>query len=287
MKISYRSYPHPVLAYFSDDLVRCAFQATVMFDQTINLYRLSITGVLSNAELKSMIENGLAAFAVHVECSSTRYRRIWTSRNNAFTIEVPCYCVEGNVDVCIFVVALDSVDDYRNEKFHEDYEGRSFRVNKGDVLAVAEDRHFLAENRRDLLRNIPSIFTVSRATAPDSDSIDYELLGDKITIKLRSEIYDQYIGLSQAPHLYALLLSVAVVPVLTEVINEIFRSADPDSEFGDKRWYRVLRRRMAEIGFNADEGDPGVSSVVIAQRLLENRLEKAVSTIEELSMEGE
>src|SRR5690606_10347048 len=146
MRISYRSYPHPVLSYFSDDLVKCAFQATVEVETTSTFYRVTVRAELSSGDLTSLIRSGKAAYALHVECSPTRYRRITTSAEQVFVLDIPTSAVQGVVDLCVLIVATQPINEYRNANFHSDYGGRAFAVGKGDVLAVAEDRTFVAES---------------------------------------------------------------------------------------------------------------------------------------------
>ena len=201
MKITYRSYPHPVLSHFSDDLIRCAFQATVTVDTTRTFYKLQIETVLGDRDLKQLIDSGKAAYALHIESGATRYRRLVTSAEPVFTLDIPASAVEGAVDVCVLIVATDAIPDYRNKNFHPDYEGRGFAVSKGDVLAVTEDRTFLADNERDQLRRIPSIFEVARTTDREANAMEIELMGNKITIQLTSEDYDRYCTMVAASHL--------------------------------------------------------------------------------------
>ena len=285
MKISYRSYPHPVLAWFSDDLVKCAFQATVTLNQTLTTYKIIVSAVMSNKELQDMIESGTAAYALHIECSPTRYRTVQVSKDASFDFDLPVSAVEGNVDVCVLVVALAGSDKYTNANFHEDYGDREFKISKGDVLAVAEDRSFLAENKRDLLRQIPSIFTVARSTDEHAEALDYDNSGNKITIKLRSDDYDRYSSLAPATHLQPVLASMVVVPVLAEVLATISETEDPDQEYGSRRWYRVLARKLPEFGLDITAGDFGVSAVALSQKLLAEPFASGLQTVESISVE--
>lgn len=285
MKISYRSYPHPVLSYFSDDLVRCAFQATVTVDTSQSYFRLHVTCQLSSRDILVLIESGRAAYALHVECSATRYRRISLSDAPDFVLEVPASAVQGVVDVCVLVCAVQPIEGYANANFHSDYGTTRFSVSKGDVLAVAEDRVFVADSERDQLRRIPSIFEVARTTDPDAASMDIDLMGNKITIKLKSEDYDRYSALIPASHLEPVIASIVAVPVLIEVLENIRTSEDADQDFGNYRWYSVIKEKLESDGVSVASGEFPLNTVALTQKLLEQPVSLALQTIQAIAEE--
>lgn len=285
MKISYRSYPHPVLSYFSDDLVKCAFQATVTADTTQSYFRLHVACLLSNRDIRAFIESGRAAYALHIECSATRFRRMTLSQEPNFSYDIPASAVQGVVDVCVIVCATEHIENYKNSHFHADYGETRFSVSKGDVLAVAEDRTFLADNERDQLRRIPSIFEVARTTEPDAAAMDVDLMGNKITIQLRSEDYDRYSSLVPAAHLESVIASLVAVPVLVEAIESIRSSEDADQEYGNYRWYRVIKSKLKSDGIDLASGEFPTTTVALTQKLLDQPVSQALQTIELIAEE--
>ena len=285
MKISYRSYPHPVLSYFSDDLVRCAFQATVTVDTSQTYFRVNVMCQLSSKDLRSLIDTGQAAYAIHVECSATRYRRIALSSDSDFTFEIPASAAQGTVDICVLVCATQPIQTYANTNFHSDYAYTRFSVSKGDVLAVAEDRTFLADNERDQLRRIPSIFEVARTTDPDAATMDIDLMGNKITIQLKTEDYDRYSSLVPAAHLESVIASLIAVPALIEALESVKSAEDADQDFGNYRWYRVIKSKLASEGVDLSSGEFPTATVALTQRLLETPVSEALKTIQSIAEE--
>lgn len=285
MRISFRSYPHPVLSYFSDDLIQCAFQATVKVETASTLYRVKVGAELSSRDLRQLIALGKAAYALHVECSATRYRRIATSSESAFTLDIPTSAVQGVVDLCVLVVATQPIREYRNANFHPDYGHRAFAVGKGDVLAVAEDRTFIAESTYDQLRRIPSIFEIVRAPDGDAPPMELDLTGNKIIVLLRSADYDTYAALVPAAHLQPIIASIIAVPVLVEVLEAIKSADDADHEFGNCRWYQLLRRKLVEEGVIYPFSDFPSSTVGLVQKLLEAPVTGALSTVQAIAEE--
>lgn len=285
MKISYRSYPHPVLSYFSDDLVKCAFQATVRVDTSQSFFRLHVMCQLSSRDIRALVESGKAAYALHIECGATRYRRISLSSDPDFLLELPASAVQGVVDVCVLVCAAQPIEGYTNSNFHSDYGAARFSVSKGDVLAVAEDRMFIADTERDQLRRIPSIFEVARTTDPDAPAMDIDLTGNKITIQLRSEDYDRYSAMIRASHLEPVIASIVAVPALIEVLESVLSSDDADENFGNYRWYSVIKRKLESEGVDIASGELPVSAVALTQELLEQPASLALETIHAIAQE--
>ncbi len=285
MKISYRSYPHPVLSYFSDDLIKCAFQATVSVDTTQSYFRVHVMCQLSSRDIRALIDSEKAVYALHIECSATRYRRISLSSDPDFTFEIPASAVQGTVEVCVLVCAIQPIESYANSNFNSDYGTTQFSISKGDVLAVAEDRTFIADTERDQLRKIPSIFEVARTTDPDAAAMDIDLMGHKVTIQLRSDDYDIYSALIPASHLEQVIASIVAVPVLIEVLESVRSSEDADQEFGNYRWYSVIKEKLESEGIDVASGEFPMTTVALTQKLLDQPVSRALQTIQVIAEE--
>jgi hypothetical protein len=254
MEVRPRSYPHPVLSYFSDDIIGSQFQSTVVVKGTKTAYVFDITMKTSNSDLVGLIAAGKAEYAVHVECAFTRYRRLFPGSLQRFRFEVPSSLIDGRVEVCSFILALDDLPAYVNAGFHADYQSLSFGVRKGDTLAVAPDQSFFAEKKIDPLRRIPSIFVVVPNEADDAPAMDIDTSGDKVRVSLSRPNYDAYTFLRQAQPLHSSLNSMIIVPALVAVLEEIRHAttmADGLTTLESKRWYTTVARRLKELGIDA------------------------------------
>src|ERR1700683_511029 len=105
MQVKPRSYPHPVLAHFSDDIVNSVFQPVVTVKANKNAYSFDATFKTNNVDLLQLIEQKKAAYAVHIECTQTRYRNIFKSETEKFSFEVDAGVLDGNVEVTSFILA--------------------------------------------------------------------------------------------------------------------------------------------------------------------------------------
>ncbi|MGK2957260.1 MAG: hypothetical protein ACSLFB_02395 [Acidimicrobiales bacterium] len=189
------------------------------------------------------------------------------------------------MEVCVLVCAIQPIESYANSNFNSDYGTTQFSISKGDVLAVAEDRTFIADTERDQLRKIPSIFEVARTTDPDAAAMDIDLMGHKVTIQLRSDDYDIYSALIPASHLEQVIASIVAVPVLIEVLESVRSSEDADQEFGNYRWYSVIKEKLESEGIDVASGEFPMTTVALTQKLLDQPVSRALQTIQVIAEE--
>lgn len=271
MQVKPRSYPHPVLAHFTDDIANSVFQPVVTVKGNKNAYVFDAVFKTNNADLLQLIEQKKARYAVHVECTQTRYRDIFRSDNEKFSFEVPAGLLDGRVEVTSFILASKALDKYRNECFHPDYAKLAFRVRKGDTLAVGHDREFTAEKKSDPLRKVPSIFSIVPSDEADATGMDIDTTGPKVRVTLSRPNYDAYATLKSDQSLHPMLSAAVIVPALVTVIDEIRRAGAENGIDGykDRRWFLVVARRLREIGIDPENPDTFLeSSLRIAHEML-------------------
>jgi hypothetical protein len=270
MQISSRSFPHPVLTPFSDDLIECDFQCALSTETTAKEYKLVALIKVSNRVMQKLVQNGQGVFALHIECPATRYRTMLKSKENEFSFDVPVDRLDGRFQICAFILAEQDFD-YYNPNFHPDYEGATFSVRKGDILAADETKTYYAEKILDTLKQIPSIFTIARNDNQDAPPIDIDAQGNKIVILLAPRQYERYLHLRLDQVLRPVLNAIIVFPALTHILDLINpeNQADGPSDREDLRWYRVLRIKLAEQGIHleAEEALPE-SAVNLASKLI-------------------
>jgi len=282
MQINFRSFPHPVLSPFSDDVLDSAFQCVVKPIQEGHEYKFGVSARVSNAQLRNLIDAKDATYAAHVECPSTRYRNLWKFFDNNFVFRIPVEALEGRVQVCAFILAENDISEYINPEFHPDYGGIAFRVRRGDILAVDENRTFVIE-RQDTLRQIPSIFTITSNLSLDQSAIDVDIMGAKIVIKLAPDNYNRYLQIRQDANLRPLMNASIVLPALVYVLDLINPERCPDDELEerqDQRWFRVLKKKLEERGIRLDSRQAfSETAVNLASRLIGDPLSAGMESI--------
>ncbi|WP_274649017.1 hypothetical protein [Paenibacillus humicola] len=269
MQINYRQYPHPVLSYFADDVIDSDFQASLKSSKTQNTYIFEAQCVTSSDGINQLIEEKKACFAFHFECSTTRYRKLFKSFDSDFSFQLSADSLEGKVQICSFILAAENVEQYSLPEFHPDYEGHTFYIKKGDVLAVDAERTFFAEKEYDPLKRVPSIFSVQPNRGENAPPFDMDSSGHKIIIKLSADNFEYYKTISLNQNLQPLLSSLIIMPALVSILEIIKNSVDQEVELEECRWYRVIRSRLKELGIETENKSTfSDSTVAVAQKLI-------------------
>jgi hypothetical protein len=284
MQIKARSYPHPVLSYFGDDIVGSAFQPMIRIKPSKTSYTFEVAFKTSNKDLVAALNGKSAQNSVHVECATTRYRNLFSSSEEKFSFEIPQDKLDGRVELCSFILSSQDSSNYRVAGVHKDYANLKFSIQKADTLAVGPDSSFIAEKKADPLRKIPSIFLITQNDAPDAVAIDINLSGPKIVVSLSKAVHDGYRILSKSAPMHAVLCSVVIVPVLVSILETLKHassSADDSSSLESCRWYIVLAKRLKTLGVDvSDAASFKDSSLVIAQKLVGDPMLNSITALQ-------
>lgn len=269
MQINYRQYPHPVLSYFADDVIDSDFQASLKSTKTQNTYIFDAQCITSCDGISRIIEEKRACYAFHFECSTTRFRKLFKSFDPRFSFQLSADSIEGKVQICAFILATENLEHYSLPEFHSDYEGHSFFIKKGDVLAIDAERTFFAEKEYDSLRRIPSIFSIQPNRSENALPFDMDSSGHKIVIKLSKDNFEHYKSVSLNQNLQPLLSSLIILPALVSILEMIKNAGGQDFELEECRWFRVIERRLKELGIDTDNKSTfSDSTLAVAQKLI-------------------
>lgn len=251
MIIRERSFPHPVLSSFSDDVVPSGFTLDVTVGSDADSFFVDVHFDYENASLAKLIEAGGAIHAVHVECKRNFYRELFPLKNRSGRLTISAGELVGRVEVSGFVCSVAKSPLYQIEGAHEDYADRTFDIQAGDVLAVASTVTFEAFVDYDPLKALSSILTISRAEDLAVESMKVDTTGDRIIATLSMPDYDRYADLKGDPALGPLLANQVVVPVLLEALHEIKGTPedDLDLEMG-RRWFRSVMKKLSDNGID-------------------------------------
>jgi hypothetical protein len=279
MQIKPRLYPHPVLAWFSDDYRNAMFQPAFEVGGNKGFYKIRMTCRTSSKSLNRLILEGRAAYAIHVECPATRYRAFFTSTDESFEVDIPVAEIDAKVEVCRLIVATQEVLNYASDEFHADFTGRSFRLIKGDSLAVAEDIVFYADKKDDELAKLPSIFSIRRSHKDDAPPLSVDLSGDRIAVYLASTTHDRFISLNSDELLRSTLSASVLVPALVYALEKMMHEEEREALL-DLRWYRTITRKLKDLGVSVESlAESGESSVVLSNKLIGDPLHNSLEDL--------
>lgn len=190
MKINNLSFPYPVLGIGDDITPSPGFAADPKVSKTAGKYNFEVSLDMQNADIYNQIKNGNASYVCEVECSRTLLRKCYFSSKPHFKIEIEKTLLAERVSFQFSVVAMKEIKGYSNSQCHEDYAGYSFDLDPGDLLAFIGQFTYDVDIKYDKLKSVGSFMQI---TEGKMDKMPRFLLGgDKIDIKLPTELYNMY-----------------------------------------------------------------------------------------------
>ena len=284
MEIRNRLYPYPVLAFYNDDFKNSSFSMEVNCIVEKSLVRFNFDSYLSNDHLMHLIELGDLCYAVHIECPSTSFRKIFFFEKESYEIEIEAGKLNNKVQVCSFIIAKDNIENYTNPDFNDLYKDMTFYIEKNNILAISDYFEITIDKDYDDIKNVNSIFYV----LPNNDNcpnMDVSLNEDLIYIKLPIDSYKTYKYIQYSPFHLKIIHSVFILPVLV-LIFEKFKAFDIDQfeEYESLRWFKSLRKALEKLGHEfTPEYLSKNDSLALAQIILDNPV---IGTLNEIYESG-
>ncbi|MGG5317822.1 hypothetical protein [Enterococcus sp. AZ072] len=283
MIIKEKLYPYPVLAYFNDDINGKFEITTIDAAITIDKNKYVVQGetYLSNPKIEELIQSRSANIIVHIECRKTRYRQTFNiDSNKEFKCEIAATNLEGNVDIQLIIVATKRLAEYKNNDCHLDFEGLVFPIEAGQILAVCKPYSFQAQREPSKVKNLPSIFIVTRNLTDEDNPLEYELGNDQIIIKLSKENYLSYKTLMNNTYAQPIMSSMIIVPVLANILNS-FSDEKDFNESSSEQWFMSIRKRMEECHLVFEEVDWEHEALSVANQLIGDPITLGLKKIQE------
>ena len=270
MRLSARSYPHPVLGN-RDDVPGAAFQAMLEMSTDKQYVYVNVEVACSCEVLNVLLAAGRAAFVVHLECSNTLFRKAYEFRDSKHRISIPAGNLNDAVEVNVFVRAAQRIPDYRIPEAHPDYADAVFNICRGDILAIGEGQIFHIESDFDSFGRIGSIMQITESPKDGDIPMEPTFDGDKIVILLSKNDFKDYKVLKYHEGVRGPLTTTIVLPVLVEALHILKDESDGMDDA--RRWVRSLARRIENVGLDTE-----MQPLLLAQRLLELPVKRALSS---------
>lgn len=270
MRLSARSYPHPVIGN-RDDVPGAAFQAALEMTADKQSVYVGAEVACSCEALNALLSAGRASYALHVECSNTLFRRAYEFRTPKHRISIPADNLNDAIEVNVFARAIDHIPEYRIPEAHPDYAEAVFDIRRGDILAVGEGQIFHIESNFDTLSRIGSIMQISESPKDGDIPMEPAFDGDKIVIFLSKNDFADYKVLKLHEGVRGPLTTTIVLPVLVEALHVL--KEDSAGMDDGRRWVRVLARRLEAEGVSME-----MQPLLQAQALLELPVKRALSS---------
>lgn len=272
MKFNDVTFPHPVHGIGDAISGNTGFTKEPEINISNDSYRITIECNLENEELKTLKRESKVEFLCDVTCTNTIYRTNFVSDTSKIEIEIPKKQVRGKVEFACLLVAKENLSNYSNSKAHSDYNGYTFDLDKGDVLAFFGEFKFDADIKYEKLKAVSSFMEVV-----ENESITFinvDLKQPKIEVQLPTNDYNAYKNdtISQ---------EVKFAPIFHSsiVLNALLIALYNFEEHNEYLWakaidYRLKNEEPFKSSLSIDEKE---NIPEIAQRLLGNPFSRLLS----------
>ncbi|MHC8515095.1 hypothetical protein [Sporosarcina sp. ITBMC105] len=274
------SLPYPVLNKENDNYLASRFEVEVKAEKSFGQVKLEMFCTLENEGIKKLIEEGNAAFVMHIECPQTSYRSIVKSIMPSLSAHIDDQRLRGKMEIRPFIIATTTIENYTNTQLNDFYRDLPLTFEKGNMLAIAEAIDIILHEESTETQNLPSIITVRRVEK--SEHMNIQMSSDQILIELPKGIYDKY-----AEYAGSRLKDTILATVFTPCLVDVFHTLKEDtSGYEDYKWYQVLVQIFDNNNIPFSQVLDGTVPVIQAvQLVLRNPLEKSFKEIEKLIKE--
>lgn len=237
------NYPYPILLEDNIDYKTSSIKARYLYRGLKNGYNIKIECEINNDEVKNLISDKKACYAVQVESPNAMYRNMFEFYNgDEISITLRNDEVIDYIDIGIAILAKEDIENYQNEDFVDAYEGIKMQVSKNEVLAVCPSVRKIIVLNNEILKEVHSIFNLQKDS--QIEHITYDPNYDRILIRVPEEIGNYYLTSKGNKEKIIVLNSILFMPVLTSIINDM---KEAEEEFVDKLWFKTLTNKINEM----------------------------------------
>lgn len=281
MDIINKLYPYPVLWKNNDDYINSSFDCDIDIEKNFDIITIKAKFKLRNKEINNLIEEQKAEYLLHIEAPATLYRLIKSSMQNEFSFDIEDGHLLGEISLCPFIVVREKITDYYNSKFNTDYEGVTFNLDIGNILAIGTQCKFSIEKDTEDLADVPSIFIVYKREDDDKIDMKVEINSDKIRIGLNRDVYENY---NHAVALQSSMLDIVNTAIIFPTLVYVFEQLREGLEdYKDYRWFRAIEKLLNKesIYLNTETMD-SIISIDLAQKIMHMPIAKTLLTIKNI-----
>ena len=280
-----KSWPHPVLrpGQTDPDYPRHAFQGVASDPAIVDggNVRFQVDFKLGHSELKAMIEDGEAQYALVIRSPRTHFRACRASQTPSLDCEFERGELAGEVELAGFITAARGLPAFAVDGWNSEYLSSSFDVESGGVLAVCQVGSFWIE--ADQGGPLQSIFELYENADMEPGRWKCDLGGDRVMLALHPETYKLMEHVREhAKHDdgdAARLMNGMYLPALLFVLDTADREHSADGALGDlsdRRWYDALNATLADA--QLPPLGEGTDRAADAQALLQYPLKQLLET---------
>ena len=286
MNINDNYFPYPLISKNTDDYNQKKFEIIPTPQAKSKKWVFQNKVLLEDDALKKLIHEKAAKYLIRIESKALGFKKIFESFSEEFDYEIYLKDVSKKVTITGYIVAnrdlkLSSIN------FHSDYVGQTFNLKKGEILGEAETVSFIPEDDSEEFKDIGSIIKIEKSPDNEVGPISVGIDSENIIIFLSKEDHKKYLNLQNTDQ-DSLLISMIVIPSLLEVLNNIQQYVDGDnlSEIEDRKWYKVLIKKIQSLDYSEDPNQWD-SKLEVIQKIIDNQISKALSVLSSVDDEEE
>lgn len=284
MNITKRLYTYPVLGEERDDYINSIFDAEVQYKMNgVSNLLFDFNIEMDNQELQQMISTGEAEYVIHIECANTSYRTAIRDISNHVSKEIPVGRINGKIEIIVLMVTKKDIHHFVNSNWNDDYEGLSFDLSKGSILAYKNIPVIDIVKNYEEFNSASSIFKVYKRLTNEPKPMEVDLSSAQIGIGLGLQEYEIYSRFCDKEDFQPILNSMMVFPALVYVFEEL-KQDDGIENYAGRTWYVSLSKAYEKRGINLENEilNSDKTSVQLAQEAMELPLNVALRKFSDL-----
>jgi hypothetical protein len=277
------SFPYPVLDW-TDDVTSSFEILNVTKSPSTEDIVVAFDLESNDPDLWARVDDGALRVEFRWTCNATMEAGVLESLTvrsigpvrRSFETSLPQDRVARAIDIEVIVVAACPSPAWSWSRQHPDYAGETFEVEEGDILAQVPSFPISAKKLYDPMSGpVGACFEFVRQPSLRR-GMRVDLSSDEV---VRVELADRlYNDLTQLSHRPELLVSLIVLPALTDTLARLRLMADHDT-VEDSAWYLSLNRMVLDRTDRAESLASEFEVLPIAQRLLEHPIDSALESL--------
>mgnify|MGYP003292548749 CR=1 FL=1 len=281
------SYPYPILRTDTGDFDNSVFTDKFELKTVQNGYELTPKFSVNNSYIEKLIEEGKLKYAVSIICKSTLLREMRYVENDGTPIFLAAETVHYQVNYGGYIVAVQDIEDYIDTDFSEGYRGISFKLSRGAVVGIGNERHFKALFEKDVINDASSIISVLGSDQEKFMKVDLHC--EHINVILPTAQCSMYKRCGGKTQEYTILHSVVIIPALVEAISTMkkeiaaMENGEEDDSLVERPWFITLSQIIRKLADSMGEPEYILYDYPVrtAQIIMGNNSGAALKIIEE------
>ncbi len=280
MRIQNSIYPYPVLSVEDEDYTSDSYfnvEYTMTKATPFKNAKAHCVFKLKDAQLETLLTDGVLGLYMHVECSRTYFRKLIPVDpvTKMVDVEIDQTLMRQKVELTGFLLANEDIDDLKIRNVNPALYGSDYvfpDLEKGDPLAVSFTVD-ITLSEVESFKKLSSIIKVAKSK--DSKQLELNMDSHVVYVYLPKKQYEAYVQSINYPEI---ALSMVIFPAVIELLNKVASSGSAELE--DYKWYQVLDKKIELLGHSIDElKDQRISAIVLAQLILDDPLERSFEEV--------